>query len=216
MGRIKLVIFDLDGTLVDSLTELAAATNHVRTFFGLPAFTESEVRGMLGNGGERLVKKALPNAGTEALKQAQTIYLDYSRTHLLQSTRIYPGVVDVLKALHQLGIGMAVLSNKHSKLSRELLRCLGIDSYISAILGPDTYTICKPSPEPVLKLLDEFAATADECVLVGDSINDIAAGKSAGVVTVGCLYGYCEASELTAADHLIASINELLELSLFA
>lgn len=215
MRRIKLVIFDLDGTLVDSLTELAAATNHVRSIFGLPAFSEREVRRMLGNGGQRLLEKALPKAGPEDLKRAQTIYLDYGRDHLLKSTRIYPGVVDVLAALKDVGVRMAILSNKHSELSCALLSRLGINAYFSVILGPDSLLLCKPSPEPVLKLLGDFSTNADECVLVGDSISDIAAGKGAGVVTVGCHYGYSDASELSDADYHISSIAEFLELPLF-
>jgi phosphoglycolate phosphatase len=215
MPRTKLIIFDLDGTLVDSIGELVAATNHVRDVFSLARFTESEVRSMLGDGGKRLIERALPKAGPEDLKRAQTLYLDYSRAHLLESTRMYPGVLDTLSALEEVGVRMAILSNKHSKLSCSLLSSLRIDTYFSAILGPDSLPYTKPSPEPVLKLLRDFSTSTDESVIVGDSINDIAAGKAAGVVTVGCHYGYSDGCELSDADYHIESITELLKLPLF-
>jgi phosphoglycolate phosphatase len=215
MHYIKLVIFDLDGTLVDSIAELVAATNHVRSVFGLPQFTECEVRKMLGNGGQRLVEKALPEAGPAELKRADAEYLLYSEVHLLTSTRTYPGVVDTLAELKRNGVPMAIISSKHSMLSRKLLRRLGIDAYFLAILGSDSLPFRKPSPELILKLLGDLRMDACEGVIVGDSMSDILAGKRAGVVTVGCSYGYGNASELTHADYRISSMPELLRLPLF-
>jgi phosphoglycolate phosphatase len=213
--RIKLVVFDLDGTLVDSIEELLAATNYVRTAYSLPPFTELDVRTMLGNGGKRLIEQALPEAGKDELKRAMTMYLEFSETHLLESTRIFPSVMETLAVLEKAGVRMAIISNKHSKLSRKLLAGLGMDTYFSAILGPDSLPRFKPSPDPVFKLLEEFSTTADECLLVGDSISDISTGKCAGVLTVGCLYGYGNTCELSDADYHIESITELLKLPLF-
>ena len=110
---------------------------------------------------------------------------------------------------------MAIVSNKHSMLSRKLLGRLGIDAYFSAIIGPDSSPFRKPSPEPILKLLGDLHLDACEGVVAGDSMNDILAGKNAGVVTVGCSYGYGGESELTHADYRISSMPELLGLPLF-
>ena len=214
MPYFKLVIFDLDGTLVDSLAEVVAATNHVRSVFGLSKFTECEVRKMLGSG-QRLVEKAFPEASPAELEQAQAAYLSYSEVHLLTSIRIYPGVVDTLARLKRNGVLMAIISNKHSMLSCKLLRHLGIDVYFSAIMGPDSSPFRKPSPEPIIKLLGDLRVDAHEVVIVGDSMNDILSGKMAGVVTVGCIYGYGNASELAHADYRISSLPELFRVPLF-
>lgn len=213
--QIKLVIFDLDGTLVNSLAELVAAVNHVRSVFGLSCFTEGEVREMLGRGDRPLVEKALPEASITDLQRAQALYLSYSELNLLTSTSIYPGVVDTLAELKKNGVLMAIISNKHSRLSRKLLGRLGIEAYFSAILGSDSLPFRKPSPEPILRLLDDFHMNASGGVIVGDSMSDILAGKRAGVVTVGCSYGYGIASELQNADYCISSVPALLRLPLF-
>ena len=213
MHSIKLIIFDLDGTLVDSLDDLAAAINHVRKVFGLPQFTRSEVREILGSG-QRLVDRAFQEAGPAELERARTEYFSYIDDHLPASARVYPGVADTLAELEKDRVLMAIFSNKYSSFSRKLLKSLGLDAYFSAILGPDSLPFRKPSPEPILKLLRDFHLEAREGIIVGDSMNDILAGKNAGVVTVGCSYGYGNASELADADYHIASLPELLKLPL--
>ncbi len=217
MRNIKLVIFDLDGTLVDSLAELAAAINHVRSVFGLSLYSEREVRKMLGSGGGRLVEKALPEAGPAEMIRAQAEYLSYSAVNLMRSTRTFSGVPETLAELNSRGVIMAIVSNKHSALSRDLLRRLGIDEYFSAVLGYDSLPFRKPSPEPFLKILRDLNFNAFEAVVVGDGLNDILAGRNAGIVTIGCSYGYgdVDASELKDADYLISSLPELLGLPLF-
>ncbi len=214
MDHIKLVIFDLDGTLVDSLADLTAAVNYVRRVFRLPRFTDSEVKEILGSG-QRLIEKALPEASPAELERAQAEYLSYIEINLLESACIYPGVGDTLAELKEKGVLMSIFSNKHSKLSHALLGRLGIDFYFSAILGPDSLPFRKPSPEPVLKLLSDFHLEACEGIVVGDGMSDILAGQRAEVVTVGCSYGYGNASELAHADYRISSMPELLKLPLF-
>lgn len=212
----KLIIFDLDGTLVDSLGELAAAVNAVRKEFSLPLFAESTVRGMLGNGGQRLIETALPEASPEELQHALEIYLAYSEAHLLTSTRPYPGVMEALTALERSGVAMTILSNKHSMLSRKLLRLLGMETFFPIIIGPDSLHGSKPSPQPVCRILTESGVAPGQALMVGDSRNDILAGKNAGIATVGCNYGYGDGSELAAADYRISSLAELISLPLFA
>lgn len=214
MGRKKLVIFDLDGTLIDSLAEVVVAINHVRHDFGLPHLTENDVRKMLGSG-KRLVDKAFQGANPAELERAQALYLSYSEVYLLPSTCIYPGVADTLAKLKCDRVLMAVISNKHSRLSRKILTQLGIDAYFSFIMGHDSLPFRKPSPEPVLKLLGDLHLDACQGVVVGDSMSDILAGKSADVVTVGCSYGYGSVSELAHADYRIGSMPELLKLPIF-
>jgi len=125
-----------------------------------------------------------------------------------------PWNLDLLEELEKDRVLMAIFSNKYSSFSRKLLKSLGLDAYFSAILGPDSLPYRKPSPEPILKLLRDFHLEAREGIIVGDSMNDILAGKNAGVATVGCSYGYGNASELADADYHIASLPELLKLPL--
>ena len=214
MRRIKLVIFDLDGTLVDSLGEIVAAINHVHDVFRLPHLTENNIREILGSG-RRLVDTLFQDAKKAERERAQELYLSYSDTNLLKSLRTYPRVAETLAELKHDGVLMAVISNKHSRLSGKILSRLGMDSYFSDIIGPDSLPFCKPSPGPVFKLLRDLSVDTCDGIVVGDSISDIQAGKNAGVVTVGCSYGYGSPSGLAYADYRIASMPELLKLPLF-
>jgi phosphoglycolate phosphatase len=211
--RIRLVIFDLDGTLVDSTRGLAAAINHARGVFGLPHFSLSQVREML-EVGRPLVDMAFPGAGLAERERAYAAYLSYSESHLASSAHIHPGVADTLSELKRRGVLMAVVSNKHSRLSCALLRHLGVDMYFSAILGPDCIPCPKPSPGLILKLLDDLGVKASDALIVGDSTSDVLAGKRAGIRTIACTNGHGRAG-VEKADYSISSVPELLGLPVF-
>jgi phosphoglycolate phosphatase len=212
---IKLFIFDLDGTLTDSLDDLTAATNHVLRLFGRDGLGVAEVRRLVGQGARRLVERALPGFPPEEIDRALQIFLAYNEEHIADNTRLYPGVRETLDHLLERGKRLAVVSNKNVALCRRLLEALEVDEYFDAILGADSVSERKPSPAPVLQLLRDLGAREEEAVMVGDSVNDIAAGRGAGVVTVGCTYGYGELAELAEADYRIDRFPELLELPLF-
>lgn len=212
---IKLIIFDLDGTLADSLPDLTDATNFMLAQFDRPALTAEQVRKMVGQGAANLVEKAMPGAAKEELEQGLQVFLSYNDAHIAEKTVLYPGVAQTLDRLSAAGRELAVLSNKNVALCRKLLKLLAIEEYFTAVLGADSLPYRKPSPEPVRKLLRDFGVTAGETVLVGDSSNDVAAGNGAGVVTVGCGYGYGEAEELVAAGYRVGAFSELLMLPPF-
>ena len=212
----KLLIFDLDGTLIDSLPDLVDATNQMRRSFGLAPLTAEEVRRLVGQGARSLVARALPSASPEQVEQGLEIFLEYNLAHIADKTRPYPGVLETLKTLEGQGIPLCVLSNKNEALCREVLTRLGLAQYIPSVFGADSFPFRKPSPEPVLALLKEFKVGNRECVIVGDSINDMAAGAGAGVVTVGCSYGYGDSSELADADYLVHDFPSLLGLPILA
>lgn len=212
---VKLVIFDLDGTLIDSLPDIADAVNHVRSDFGKGPLDLHEVRVLVGKGARSLIERALPEAGPEQVDLALERYLGYNLAHIVDKTRPYPGVIETLKELGRRGFPLCILSNKNVALCREVLSELGMDGLIPAVYGADSFPFRKPSPEPVLALLKEFGVQARETVLVGDSINDMAAGQGAGVYTVGCSYGYGALSELQGADFQVGDFASLLRLSLF-
>ncbi|MCM2357695.1 MAG: HAD-IA family hydrolase [Geobacteraceae bacterium] len=213
---IKLIIFDLDGTLSDSLADLTDAVNQMLVCFDRPLLAAEQVRGLIGRGAGRLVEKALPGATGEEVERGLRIFLDYNDAHIVDKTRLYPGVKETLDRLRADGREMAVISNKNVALCRKLLALLGIGGYFADVLGADSLPFRKPSPEPVLKLLRDFGVEAREAAMVGDSINDIAAGNGAGVLTVGCGFGYGYASELADADYLVQAFPELLTLPPFS
>lgn len=215
MQPLKLLIFDLDGTLLDSLPDITDATNQVRDNFGLARLGLDEVRKLMGQGARSLVERALPGAPAEEVERGLALFLSYNLAHIADKTRPYPGVFETLEALEGLGIPLCVLSNKNVALCREVLERFGLVRFFPAVFGADSFPFRKPSPEPVLALLREYGVAAKECTLVGDSINDVAAGGGAGVVTVGCSYGYGDLSELAGADYLVQDFPSLLELPMF-
>jgi phosphoglycolate phosphatase len=215
MNSIKLIIFDLDGTLTDSLADLTDATNHMLAGFGRSALDCGDVRKLVGQGARRLVERALPGASAAEIESGLELFLAYNDDHIADKTRLYPGVQETLERLRAAGRQMAVISNKNVALCRKLLDLLGIGGYFADVLGADSLQFRKPSPEPVLKLLRDFGVEPQEAIMVGDSINDVAAGKGAGVITVGCCYGYGDADEVAGADFRVAALPDLLTLPLF-
>jgi len=215
MLPMKLLIFDLDGTLIDSLPDITDATNHMRVSFGLSPFSAEEIRRLVGQGARSLVERALPGALPGQVEKGLDLFLGYNLAHIADKTRIYPGVVETLEALEDSGIALCVLSNKNIALCREVLSRLGLERFFPTVFGADSLPYRKPSPEPVLALLRQFGVAARECTLVGDSINDVAAGGGAGVVTVGCSYGYGALSELAGADYVVEDFPSLLRLPVF-
>jgi phosphoglycolate phosphatase len=213
--NIKLIIFDLDGTLVDSLNDLTDATNAMLRRFGRRELNSREVRLLVGQGAKRLVERAMPDALPEEIDEGERLFVAYNEAHIADKTRLYPGVRETLAILGRFR-RLAVISNKNAALCRKLLEVLEVAGHFGAIMGADSLPFRKPSPEPVLRLLADAGVTAAETVIVGDSSNDIIAGKGAGVVTIGCTYGYGEPSELVEADFRIDSFAALLDLPLLS
>ena len=209
--RIKHIIFDLDGTLVDSLDDLTDATNAMLRRFGRGELTRREVRLLVGQGAKRLVERAMPDAAAEEVEEGVQLFLAYNDLHIADRTQLYPGVRETLSILGEERL-LSVISNKYEAHCRKLLAVLGVAGHFGAVLGADSLPFRKPSPEPVLRLLADLEVTAAETVMVGDSSNDIIAGKGAGVLTIGCTYGYGNISELNDADYRIDRFAELLAL----
>jgi len=205
-----LYILDLDGTLVDSLDDLTASVNVMRRQFALPSLERQAVRGMVGQGARNLVERALPGRSTQEVDNGLALFLSHNEAHLYDRTRLYPGVAETLAALAGQGHTLALLSNKNEELCRKLLEHFGIAELFAAVMGGDSMASRKPSPEPVFRLMKVLERLPVETVMVGDSINDIAAGRDAGVRTVGCSFGYGEPLELADATFIINSFSELL------
>lgn len=205
---IKLVIFDLDGTLIDSLRDIASAVNHATRPYGILEKSVPETGELLGTGISILIDRVLADRRDELKDDVMKGFMDYYSKHLIEHTTVYPGVRDVLENL--VGYKRAVVTNKREQFAKTMLNELGIDSYFDSVLGSDSVAEKKPSPVPLLHLIDLYNISASEAVMVGDSEIDIAAGKEAGVTTVGVTYGYRERGALEGADFIIDDISELL------
>jgi phosphoglycolate phosphatase len=212
----SLFILDLDGTLADSLEDLTASVNVMRHAFGLPSLEGRLVRGMVGQGARVLVERALPGLGDPDIDRGLELFLSHNEAHLCDRTRPYPGVAETLATLAGRGHTLALLSNKNEVLCRRLLEHFGVAGHFAIVAGADTMESRKPSPEPLLRLMAMLGRSPADTVMVGDSINDVAAGRDAGVVTVACTYGYGDAPELSEATFRIDAFADLLLLPLTA
>jgi phosphoglycolate phosphatase len=207
---IGLVIFDLDGTIIDSSVDIADAINYAVEPYGVPALGVKEVIDLVGEGLSKLMEKVIEKEGIPA---ERNILLDrflfYYSNHLVDNTTVYPGVRETLS---QLGAyRKAVISNKRESLSVKILEELRLLHYMDIIVGSDTTGAKKPSPEPVLHVLSALGIPSEEAVIVGDSNFDIEAGKAAGIKTVAVTYGYRPLSMLKGADFIIKSMPEILK-----
>ena len=212
---IRAVLFDLDGTLVDSLEDLTDAVNHMRVAFSLPPLTRHDVRLMVGKGASNLIRQALPDSSLDDFERGLQLFVDFNTEHIADKSRLYMDATKTLECLQSIGIRLAVISNKNERLSDLILRQLGTHHFFEIICGGDTYSEMKPSPLPLLQVIAQLGVAPHEAVMVGDSINDIQAGKRAGILTIGCSWGYGELAELQNCDAIIDSMTELLDLSYF-
>jgi phosphoglycolate phosphatase len=208
----KLIIFDLDGTLIDSIPDLTDAVNHMRAGFGLAQLSQEEVTALVGEGAQRLVEDTLPGFAEADRLRGLDCFLDYNFRHLADKTRFYPGAVETLAVLREQGYTLTVASNKNESHCRDILRLLKADHFFSEILGADSASARKPSPEPIFHLMRRFGVSCHETVMIGDSSNDIRAGRSAGVLTIGCEFGYGASAELLDADRKVSSLPQIVTL----
>ena len=203
----RLLICDLDGTLVDSSIDLTNALNYAVEPYDIEKMTVQKTKSLVGEGITRLIEKLL---GLEMIAIRQAVmdrFMEYYAAHLVDFTRPYAGVPETLASLHR--YKKAVISNKREALTRRVLQELGLLPYFDLVLGSDSVDEKKPSPKPLLKVMDMFSCSAGETVIVGDSNFDIAAGKAAGTYTVAVSYGFRDASLLQEADRIIARFQEL-------
>ena len=211
MSRVDLVVFDLDGTLVDSAGDLAAAVNATLRHFSpaTPPIPLEKVRAFVGDGAAMLVARTLAAAQVDVSKEAALpVFLECYEARLLDTTVLYPGVRESLDALGERTL--AVLTNKPGAMSRRILEGLGVAGRFARICGAGDVPAKKPDPAGLRMLLDEVGIPPAAAVLVGDSAIDVRTGRAAGVRTVGVTYGLDPASLKDAPpDLLIGDLREL-------
>ncbi len=193
MTNIKLVIFDLDGTLVDAYPAIIETFNFTMRRFGLPEQTALAIRRAVGSGDRKLLE---PFIAPGDLDEALSVYRRYHRTALLNGSRLMPGALSLLRFLKRNGYKIAVASNRPTRFSLIIVRHLGLDKYLSAVLCGDRAGKMKPDPEILLRLMKRFHAVKEETLYVGDMAIDARTGRLAGVKTVMVTTGSSYASEL--------------------
>ena len=205
----QLLIFDLDGTLIDSKEDIAAALNQTLTERDLSPLARAEIYAHVGNGVYHLIEKAVAAAGGGEVEAALAHFMGIYEARLLEHTRLYPGVAEVVG--HFAGVPMALITNKSMRFTRPILDGLGVSRWFDPILARDTLSECKPHPAPLLHALAAHRADPQRTWMVGDGATDIDAGHAAGVRTVGCLYGFRSEAEVVAArpDCLLRDLRDL-------
>jgi phosphoglycolate phosphatase len=211
MQKIKAILFDLDGTLIDSVTDLANSVNYTLAKLSLPLHTTDEVKSYVGDGVQKLIKRSLGQDHLEIFEEAFKIFMNHYGTHCTDNTVLYPGVAKTLPLLTE-KYTLAVLTNKSLKFSLKILEALGVESYFKEVLGGDSLSTKKPDPEGIFFLADKWGLDpAGEIVMVGDHATDIEVGKRAGCKTVFIAGTIGEARDLVP-DMTIKSITELPDL----
>lgn len=207
---LDLLVFDLDGTLIDSKYDLLDALNYTAKQLGHSTFTDAQIPQMVGNGVRALITQAF-NLTTDspALKEAQTIMMDYYRQNLCTRTVFYDGVLETLKSLNN--VKKAVLSNKPDEFTQRIIQELGLSSLFDQVLGATNYFDRKPSGESLEHFLKELNIAPNRAMMIGDGDADVLAGKNAGMYTCAVTYGYRSKTELEILhpDYIIESFSEL-------
>jgi len=195
-GSIKLVVFDLDGTLIDSRLDLVHSVNAALRYIGRPELPDDVIASYVGDGAPILIQRALGGeAGDEALmRKGLEFFLAYYREHKLDHTKVYPGIVEALAAIQRSANGtprtMAVLTNKPVNPSRAIVAALGLGPFFTHVYGGNSFPSKKPDPEGVRRLLEENRVSPQQAAIVGDSHVDVRTGRNAGLWTIGVTYGF--------------------------
>lgn len=211
---LKAVLFDLDGTLIDSKKDIAAAANAARVHFGMPALPLETVTGFIGWGIDHLNRKTLGTEDPAQLAEGLEVLKAHYREHCVDQTIIFPGVHELLDFLKGRGVRMGLVSNKPHEFTLVTLEKLGLMPYFGAVLGADATPNKKPHPEPLLVALEKLGAKPSESVMIGDSPVDIQAAHAAGMLVGVVEHGFVAKEYLTAADPdwLVDNLKEFIEI----
>lgn len=212
--QIKLLVFDLDGTLVDSQVDLANAINHMLRQYGRPELPVDIVAGYIGDGANMLVRRSLGDPQDENfVRQAYDTFVKFYREHALDHTYIYPGVMDALRAIRAAANGrlqMAVLTNKPVRPSERIVQGLGMGDLFVRVYGGNSFETKKPDPLGARALLRETSTLPAEAVMIGDSQNDVLTARNSGMWSIGVTYGFSpDTLRAHPPDVLIDSPDEL-------
>lgn len=206
-----LLIFDLDGTLIDSKLDLAHAVNATRAFMGRQPLEHDTVYSYVGNGAPVLIRRALgPEASEEQVRSALEFFLQYYRDHMLDYTVLYPGVREGLDRLRAGGVKLAVLTNKPVRISQAIVDGLGVGGHFERVYGGNSFEQKKPHPIGIETLLSDCGAARASTMMVGDSSVDVRTARNAGVLACGVTWGFQpETFETDPPDLLVDGMDQL-------
>lgn len=211
MRRIETVIFDLDGTLIDSRVDIVSGINHMLGRLGMQKKSFEEITGLIGFGVERIVRDALGRSGRDKVKRGLGIFKRYYSRHLFDNTILYPAVRDTLKYIRAKRKRIALLTNRPKASTLAILKYFGISAYFDLVKGGDDQFCMKPGPCPVLNVIKTLGSESSSALMVGDSYIDIEAGKRAGILTCGATYGIGKLSDIKRVrpNYMINGIVEI-------
>lgn len=214
MSRAPAILFDLDGTLVDSAPDLAASMNVLLVRRGRSEIPLDDVRHMVGRGAKVLMERGMAATGQAAsaaeIDEMFDEFLDYYLAHIADLSQPFPGVREALDRLQNAGCVLGVCTNKPEAASIKLLEILNLDAYFGSVVGGDTLTVRKPDPEHVLETMRRLDGDLTSTVMVGDSHPDIAAAQAAGMPVVAVTFGYTsEPVQTFGPDRVIDHFDEL-------
>lgn len=211
--KLNTVIFDLDGTLVDTAPDLMHATNAILTAHGRRAVSLDELREMVGQGARMLIDRGFRLTGDpvegDRLEALYQDFVEHYSANIAVDSKPYPGVIELMDACKAQGLAMAVCTNKLEVLSVRLIEELKLSHYFACIIGPDTIGIAKPDPAPLREAVQRSGGTMDRAIMVGDSETDIKTAKAASVPVIGVSFGYTDKHVSTfEPEHVIDHYDE--------
>ena len=209
-----LIIFDLDGTLIDSSADLAISMNATRRHFALEPLDPKLIYSYVGNGAPMLTRRAMPaDTSEQQLNNALTFFLNFYRTHALEHTRLYEGIRELIEDLSDNGHELAVLTNKPVRISSDIVSALGLRERFVRVYGGDSFPHKKPNPVGILQLMQDTGACAEETIMIGDSAVDVQTARNAGIRSCGVLWGFQpESFAHDKPDSTVSRPEELLSL----
>lgn len=217
----RLIAFDLDGTLIDSAPDLVEAVNFALTKLNKPTHSQATIQQWIGNGADVLVKRALLNNWhvgeiPEGFEVAFELFKTYYAQHDWVHSRLYDGVLDTLQTLKNADFKLACITNKTARFTNPLMETAGLAPYFDFIASGDTFAEMKPNPIPLLETAKLLNVAPGNAWMIGDSINDISAGKRAGFITIAVSYGYAGQHSMADlnADYTVDSMSEMLNVAL--
>ncbi|MBZ5575145.1 MAG: HAD-IA family hydrolase [Acidobacteriia bacterium] len=207
-----LLVFDLDGTLIDSKLDLVQAVNATRAHMGMTALDVALISSYVGNGAPVLIRRVLGSQATDAqIEEALEFFLEYYREHSLDCTRLYPGVLESLDRLRAAGKRLAVLTNKPVAVSRAIIDGLGVSAHFFRVYGGNSFDFKKPHPIGVETLMAEAEVGRAQTLMVGDSSVDIQTARNAGVRSCGVTYGFAPETLADPAPDLL--VDRMVQLA---
>lgn len=216
------VLFDLDGTLVDTAPDIADAANHMLAALGRPTCDEKTVMGWIGDGIPRLIKRALTgepfkDPDEDLFQSAYTLFGDFYEKSVAVRSQLYPHATETLRSLHEAGFALACVTNKAARFTEPLLATLGLRAFFTLVLSGDSLIRVKPDPLPVVVACARLGVTLEGAVLVGDSGNDMRAAKAADVRAIALTTGYHHGADLKGlgAQILVDDLIKIPELLYF-